>query len=132
MKVLIDIGHPAHVHLFKYLAREMTQKGHSFFFTVREGENQAKLLEEYGFPFITIGRKQNGLLRKFIGIITFSLKIYRVSLKFKPDLFISHGSMYAGYAALLTGKKHIALEDTGKCLAVVITSASEGKKIGLT
>ncbi len=113
MKILIDIGHPAHVHLFKNMAHEMIKKGHEFFFTVREGEYQAQLLEENGFNYSVIGRKQKNPVRKLLGIFSFSFKIIRIARRFKPDLFLSHGSMYAGYAALFTGKKHIALEDTG-------------------
>jgi len=113
MRILIDIGHPAHVHLFKNMAHEMIKKGHEFFFTVREGEHQAVLLEENGFTYAIIGKKQKGSVRKLLGIFTFSYKIIRIARQFKPDLFLSHGSMYAGYAAFLTGKKHIALEDTG-------------------
>lgn len=113
MRILVDIGHPAHVHLFKNMAHEMIKKGHAFFFTVREGEQQAVLLEENGFNFKVIGTKRKGPVRKLLGIFTFSYRIYRIARHFKPDLFLSHGSMYAGYAAFLTGKKHIALEDTG-------------------
>lgn len=113
MRILIDIGHPAHVHLFKNMAHEMIKKGHEFFFTVREGEQQGVLLEENGFNYAVIGIKRKGPVRKLLGIFTFSYKIFRIALRFKPDLFLSHGSMYAGYAAFLTGKKHIALEDTG-------------------
>ena len=113
MKILIDIGHPAHVHLFKNMAHEMIKKGHEFFFTVREGEHQALLLKENGFNYAIIGNKQKGNIRKLLGIFIFTFKIYRIARSFKPDLFLSHGSMYAGYAAFLTGKKHIALEDTG-------------------
>ena len=113
MRILVDIGHPAHVHLFKNMAHEMIKKGHEFFFTVREGEQQAVLLEKNGFNYALIGIKRKGPVRKLLGIFTFSYKIFRIALRFKPDLFLSHGSMYAGYAAFLTGKKHIALEDTG-------------------
>jgi hypothetical protein len=113
MKILIDIGHPAHVHLFKNLAHEMIKRGHEFFFTVREGEHEATLLEESGFNYAIIGRKHKGHLWKLLGIFAFSYKIFKLARKFKPDLFLSHGSMYAGYAALFTRKRHIALEDTG-------------------
>ncbi len=35
------------------------------------------------------------------------------SVSFKPDLYLSHGSIYASHAAFVLGKKHIALEDSG-------------------
>ena len=32
MKILIDIGHPGHVHLFRPFAQEMIKKGIKFYF----------------------------------------------------------------------------------------------------
>lgn len=39
-------------------------------------------------------------------------KLIRISLKFQPDVIISHGSIYASHAACYIGKNHISLEDT--------------------
>ncbi len=43
MKILIDIGHPAHVHIFRNFAKEMTKKGHKVLMTCREKENTKAL-----------------------------------------------------------------------------------------
>ena len=99
----------------------MISKGHDFIFTVREGECQAELLSEYGLNYRVIGRKQKGKYRKFFWILIFSLRIVRIARSFKPDIFLSHGSMYAGYAALLTRKRHIALEDTGNMEQIIFS-----------
>jgi hypothetical protein len=113
MKILIDIGHPAHVHLFKNLGWQMQKKEHSFYFTVRKGEDEDILLKKFGFNYVLIGYRKKTKLGKLFGIIHFSIKIFINALKFRPDIFISHGSMYAGIAAYLLGKPHIALEDSG-------------------
>lgn len=113
MRILIDIGHPAHVHIFKCLAFELAKNGHQFLFTVREGENETELLKNTGFLYKSIGRKQKGVVNKGIGLFFFTYKIFKISLRFKPDLFLSHGSMYAGYCAFLYRKPHISLEDSG-------------------
>ena len=44
MRILIDIGHPAHVHLFKNFAWQMQEKGHKVLFTCREKEFEIDLL----------------------------------------------------------------------------------------
>jgi predicted glycosyltransferase len=113
MRILIDIGHPAHVYIFRNIVLEMQKKGHTFLFTVRSGENEAYLLNKFGFKFKVIGRKQKGIFFKLLGLLIFTFRIALVSFKFKPDLFLSHGSMYAGYASRIFGKSHIALEDSG-------------------
>lgn len=113
MKVLIDIGHPAHAHLFKNFALEMQKRGHFLHFTVREGENESNLLESFEFKYSIIGKKQKGILNKSLYLIAFTFRILLISRRFKPDLYLSHGSMYAAYAAFLTFKKHISMEDSG-------------------
>lgn len=112
MKVLIDIGHPAHVHLFKNFALEMLKKGNSIFFTCREKEFETYLLEKYGFEFHSFGRKYRSAVGKLWGLIEFDIKELIRGLKFKPDIFLSAGSMYAAHAAFLLRKPHISLEDT--------------------
>jgi len=113
MRYLIDIGHPAHVHIFKNIVLDMQNRGHEFFFTVREAENETILLDKYNFSYHIIGCKRKGTVNKIIGIFIFSWRIFRIGLKFKPDIFLSHGSMYAGYASFIFRKPHIALEDSG-------------------
>jgi uncharacterized protein len=113
MKVLIDIGHPAHVHLFKHLAWEMQKKGHDVFFTCREKEFEIALLKHYGFRFKSFGKKYSSRTGKIIGLIEFDFKEFFTGLRFKPDVFLSQGSMYAAHAAFLLHRPHITLEDTG-------------------
>jgi uncharacterized protein len=113
MKVLIDIGHPAHVHLFKHLAWEMQKKGHDVFFTCREKEFEIQLLKQYGFKFRSFGKKYSSQIGKIAGLIEFDCKEFITGLRFKPDVFLSQGSMYAAHAAFLLNKPHITLEDTG-------------------
>lgn len=112
MKILIDIGHPAHVHLFKHFAWEMQDKGHEIYFTCRDKEFEIYLLDKYGFLYESFGNKYSSKIGKIWGLIEFDLKEFIVGLKFKPDVFVSHGSIYAAHAAFLLRKPHISLEDT--------------------
>lgn len=112
MRVLIDIGHPAHVHLFKHVAAEMTKRGHEFLFTCREKEFEKELLEAHGLQYRSFGKKRTGIIEKIIGMLVFDFAEWKTARSFKPDLFISHGSIYAAHAAFFLGKPHIALEDT--------------------
>lgn len=113
MNILIDIGHPAHVHLFKNLSKKLENNGHHIFFTVRTGEKELELLNNYGLHYKKIGSRKKSISGKLLGIIFFTLKLMYISMLKKTDIYISHGSMYAGNAAFLRRKPHIALEDTG-------------------
>lgn len=112
MRILIDIGHPAHVHLFKNFAKEMLSKNHKLLFTCREKEFEKYLLNHYGFSYKSFGRKYSSIPGKLWGLIEFDIKEFFVGLGFKPDIFLSHGSIYAAHASFLLRKPHISLEDT--------------------
>jgi predicted glycosyltransferase len=113
MRILIDIGHPAHVHLFKNFAWIMEKKGHKILFTTRDKEVAIQLLKAYGFDFISFGEPYKNIKGKLFGLLKFNSLMLKEALKFKPDIFISHGSMYAAQVSWLLRKPHISLEDTG-------------------
>jgi predicted glycosyltransferase len=113
MKILIDIGHPGHVHLFKNFAKAMQEKGHQFLFTCRQKEFEIELLKAEGFYFKSFGKKFNTTIGKVFGLLKFGLMEFFNGLLFKPDLLMSHGSPYAAQASAFLRKPHISLEDTG-------------------
>jgi hypothetical protein len=112
MKILIDIGHPTHVHLFKFFTKEMQNNGHTIFFTCRQKEFEIDLLKDFGFNYKSFGKKYNLNISKIWGLIKFDIHELVTGLNFNPDLFLSHGSIYAAHASFLLGKPHISLEDT--------------------
>ncbi len=112
MNILIDIGHPAHVHIFRNFAKYMQESGHKVLFTCREKEFEIYLLEHYGFEYKSFGKKYKSTIGKLFGLLKFDLMELIEAIKFKPDLFLSAGSMYAAHAAFLYKKPHFAFEDT--------------------
>lgn len=112
MRILIDIGHPAHVHLFKNFAHKMISKGNEVLFTCRDKEFEIELLEYNGFNYVSFGKKHKGTIGKIWGMFKFDFREWKVCLKFKPDILLSHGSIYAAHTAFLIGKPHISFEDT--------------------
>ena len=112
MNLLIDIGHPAHVHVFRHLHREMAEAGHRVFVSTRDKECTIALLKKYHMAFINLGKSYPTLWGKFFGLFRFVFLLLRFSKKHHIDLFISISSMYAAKAAFLCGKPHIVLDDT--------------------
>jgi len=139
MKILIDIGHPGHVHLFKNFAKKMQQKGNNILFTCRQKEFEIELLKSEGLPYVSFGKKYNSTPGKIYGLLKFGILEFIQGLKFRPDLFMSHGSPYAAHAATLLRKPHISMEDTGNMEQVrlylpftdsVLTSDAFHKNLG--
>lgn len=62
MNILIDINHPAHVHMFKNLWRELLERGHNVFITTKEIKSVKELLNKYNIPFINLGKNTIQLL----------------------------------------------------------------------
>ena len=81
MKILIDIGHPAHVHLFKNFALEMIAKGNYVLFTVRDKEHERYLLDINGFRYKSLGKHYNSIPGKILGLFIFNLKVSLVAMK---------------------------------------------------
>jgi uncharacterized protein len=86
MRILIDIGHPAHVHFYKHAAWKLIEKGHQVFFTARDKDVTVSLLKEYGFSYkilTEIGKGSLGLYKEFI-LREWALR--KVIKEFKPDV----------------------------------------------
>jgi predicted glycosyltransferase len=112
MRILIDIGHPAHVHLFKNFAWKMQEKGHIILFTCRDKEFVLRLLQVYGFIYENFGKHYKSIVGKIQGLIKNELQMFNNAIQFKPDIFLSHGSSIAAFTSFLLQKPHISFEDT--------------------
>lgn len=112
MRILIDIGHPAHIHLFKNFAWRMQERCHKILFTCRDRECVLQLMKVYGFVYENFGKHYSSVQGKIFGLIKNELQMLNTAIHFKPDLFFSHGSTIAAFTSFIMHKPHIALEDT--------------------
>jgi uncharacterized protein len=111
MRILIDIGHPAHVHYFRNLAAIFLERGSEVIFTTRDKEVAIQLLEHYNLQYVNFGRPFKSRAGKIFGLLWFTLKMLKVALKFKPDMFLN-ATQYSALVAWLLRKPHISIEDT--------------------
>ena len=88
MRILIDIGHPAHVHLFRNLYKELHNDGHTVIVSTKDIPIAKKLLDLYEIPFYNLGKKADGLLGKFFDLINFGWRIFRLVRKHQIELVI--------------------------------------------
>ena len=52
MNILIDINHPAHVHLFRNVYTMLVEHGNKVLVVVKEIPSAMKLLDIYGIPYV--------------------------------------------------------------------------------
>ena len=112
MKILVDIGHPAHVHYFKNYYSVMKSLGHEFIIFARDREFIFALLNQYGMPFISRGRGSKSILGKIGYLIYVVPKMFIRCLRFRPDVVIGFSSVYSSIVAFLYQAKNIVLDDT--------------------
>ena len=111
-KILIDIGHPAHVHYFKNFIKIMQSKGHQFLIVSRNKEIEHYLLKKYNIPFFDRGKGQKSLIGKAAYYFKAVYFIYKKAKSFNPNLVVSFASPYAAIVSKLIRKHHIVFNDT--------------------
>ncbi len=112
MKILIDIGHPAHVHYFKNFIWIMQQKDHEICVTARNKEVAFDLLNKYNISYNKRGKGAKSIIGKVLYLLKAVFIIYRRARKFKPDILLSFASPYAAMVSWVMRKPHIAFDDT--------------------
>lgn len=112
MNVLVDIGHPKHVHVFKNVICELEKRGHSVRIVAKNKEVVFELLDAYNLTFDSTGEYKNNLVSKILHFPIINAKLLNIAREFKPDIFISKGSPYSAQISSLIGKPHIAFKDT--------------------
>jgi len=112
MKILVDIGHPGHVHYFRNAIKIMEKSGHQFLVIARDKEVTYKLLDFYKITYVKRGKGGKGFWGKLGYILIADFIILKHALKFKPDVFLSFSSTYSGHVAFLLRKPHILIDDT--------------------
>lgn len=110
MNILIDIGHPAHVHLFKNFAKQMIEKGNKVFFSVRDIPIAKYLLEYYGFEYYDLGGKKNTLLGKAFVTILQDIKLSLFVIRHKIKFGLSSGIVLP-HISMITPMKCFVFDD---------------------
>lgn len=113
MKILIDIGHPAHVHLFKNLILKLNKNRHELLITARNKEVTFNLLDSIKISYISRPGSKKGLFYKGIGLLIITKALFSIAKKFKPDLLIGGvGNVYISILGKLIKKPSIIFDDT--------------------
>jgi hypothetical protein len=121
MRILIDIGHPAHVHLFRNFYYEMKRRGHEITVTVKEISSAQRLLDLYAIPYITLGLKSDSLLKKAANQLLYDWRMLRLVRRGKTDIGIG-SSVTIAHVSRLSGMKSIMLDDDDDAVEPLMTA----------
>lgn len=88
MNVLIQLGHPAHFHLYKNVAKNLMADGHQVLFVIKSKDILETLLQNAGLPYVNIN--QHAHRGSKLGILWDMLmrdfRLVRLCRKHKIDL----------------------------------------------
>jgi predicted glycosyltransferase len=101
MRILIDICHPADVHLFRNFIKIMQDKGHQVVVTSRDKDVSLDLLENFHIPHMVLGKPGKGIMGKSFKMIYFFLKLIYILKRYKPQILISCSSPSLAQAGFL-------------------------------
>jgi predicted glycosyltransferase len=111
MNILIDIGHPAHVHYYRNLASELSLKGHHVIWTIKDIEVVRRLLDFYGHSYIILPRKADGLVNKALRQLQYDYLMWRICRERKIDLAIGTSATVTHVSTVSTVKSIVFDDD---------------------
>ena len=120
MKLLFDIGHPAHVHYFKNLAKLLIERGHNVFWTTKPIPSVIKLLDAYGFKYRTLPRKRDGFLGKVFFQIIYDLIVLKFCSRNKINLALGT-SVTVAHVSRISRVKSIVFDDDDDGVQPLVT-----------
>lgn len=112
MHILVDIGHPGDVHLFYHPIQNWLARGYRVSITASQKDVTKQLLAHYGLPYHQVGVRRPGLFNLVYLLIMRTLRIAKIGLRDRPDVFISVCSPTAAIASKMLRRPHIVFDDS--------------------
>lgn len=113
MKIIVETGHPAHVHSFKHIIRQLERNGHTIRICTTDKDLTLPLLKAEGFEYDVLGINRSGsLLKKVALLVRAEYRMIKIARRFRPDLFVSRGSPISAHISRIFRKPHIIFNDT--------------------
>ncbi|MCQ6962313.1 DUF354 domain-containing protein [Methanolobus chelungpuianus] len=112
MNIMVELQHPAHAHQFRYFIKEMEKRGHKIHIITTDKEITLQLLDSFGLKYDVIRISVGSLFKKLISLPVCCWKAYKISRKFKPDIFVSRESPISGVVSRVINKPHVGFSDT--------------------
>jgi len=123
MNILVDLYHPAHLHLFRNAMKQLEKEGHSIFWVTRDKDITVQLLNEYKLPYKILTKAQKGIVRLAWELIVHDYKVWREAIKNDIDLMLGT-SVSITHAGLFCKAKSWVFEEDDADQAKLMTYLS--------
>jgi uncharacterized protein len=112
MRVLIDMGHPGHVHFFRHAIGKLQAGGHEVCVSVQPKEVTAELLKAFGIDYQVVESPKLPPLLRPLKVLGRDLKLYGLGKRFQPDVLTAIAGSWAAHAGFLLRKPVVCWDDT--------------------
>lgn len=109
--ILFDIGHPAHVHLFKNFIRYLKENRHHLVVVSREKDVTNRLLQHYGIDYLSLSQAGANLLQLSGELFKRDVRIFRLHREHRFDMAFGTSVSIAHLSALTNVKSFVFNED---------------------
>jgi predicted glycosyltransferase len=120
LTILIDIGHPAHVHYYRNLVRELENKGNKVIWTVKNLDTAKLLLDFYGFRYTVLPSKADRLPLKIFRQLLYDLILFNIYRKEKVNIAIGT-SVTIAHISKISKIKSIVFDDDDDNIQPLVT-----------
>ncbi|NIB98539.1 DUF354 domain-containing protein [Halobacterium sp. R2-5] len=111
MRVLVDVTHPAHVHLFRHAVEAFRERGHEVRVASREKDVTTDLLDAFGIEHTVLSRKRSGATGVVREWSTRGARLARLAAGFRPDVVLSRLNPASAHVASLFGVPNVVFHD---------------------
>ncbi|GFK94190.1 hypothetical protein NNJEOMEG_02030 [Fundidesulfovibrio magnetotacticus] len=112
MNILVDLGHPGHVHFFRNPAAIWRERGHRVLYTSRDMPIVARLLAAQGDTALVIGRRRPGAAGLALELARRTLALVPLLVRERVDACAAIGGALTAPAARLAGRPCVVFDDT--------------------
>lgn len=116
MNILIDINHPAHVHLYRNVYKRLVEDGHQVHVVVKDILVAKQLMDIYGIPYTELGKKKDNIVWKGLEQFIYDWRIWKIvrrehiSIGFGSSINIPHVSKISKMKSIICDDDDDAVE----------------------
>jgi hypothetical protein len=111
MRILFELNHPAHIHFFKNVIHLLKTHNHSIAVVIKDKDINYKLIQELEIDSLFLLGKYDSFGEKLYSLFAGTMKLFKISLIFRPDLYIGWNPVYCGLISKLFRKPFLLFED---------------------
>lgn len=112
MRILVDLGHPGHVHFYKHAIRHWRERGHQVLITARDKDVTLDLLRKYHINHYIISRVRQDKIGLAIEFVEHEWRLLRIIRCFKPDVVTAIGGIFIAPICKLADVPSVVFTDS--------------------